>query len=133
VRPTPTVTLDNQFFWDAASDSRLVGQRCSSCRRLMHPPRPACPVCQSLDSEIVEFAGTGTIYSYAVLHHPRHPSFDYPLVAVLVDLDEGIRLVSDLAGVGPDEVRIGMRVQVTFEPRGDASAVPVFVVADGDL
>ena len=127
VRPAPGLTEDNQFFWTAAAEGRLVAQRCRGCQRLHHPPRPACPQCHGLDHDVVELAGTGTVYSYAVLHHPQNPRFSYPLVAVLVDLDEGVRLVSNLVGVAPADVRIGMPVRVTFEPTDDDLAAPVFV------
>ena len=71
---------------------------------LRHPPRPMCPECHSVDVEIVELSGDGTVYSYAILHHPQHPAFSYPVVAVLVDLDEGVRIVSNLIGVAPRDV-----------------------------
>ena len=126
VRPAPILTEDNQFFWDAAARGRLVAQRCRGCGRLRHPPRPVCPDCHSLESEVIELAGTGSVYSYAVLHHPRNPQFSYPLVAVLVDLDEGVRVMSNLVGVEPADVRIGMPVRVAFAPTADDLAVPVF-------
>jgi uncharacterized OB-fold protein len=126
VRPAPILTEDNQFFWDAAAQGRLVARRCRGCGRLHHPPRPVCPACHSLEHEIVELGGTGTVYSYAVLHHPQNPRFTYPLVGVLVDLDEGIRVVSNLVGVEPAEVRIGMPVRVAFASTADDLAVPVF-------
>lgn len=125
-RPAPILTEDNHFFWDAAGAGRLVGRRCRGCGRLHHPPRPICPACHSLDHETVELGGVGTVYSYAVLHHPQHPRFTYPLVAVLVDLDEGVRVVSNLVGVEPADVRIGMSVRVTFAATADDMAVPVF-------
>src|ERR1700730_17585396 len=103
-RPAPIRTEDNQFFWDAATQGRLVAQRCGSCGRFHHPPRPMCPECHSVESDIVELSGTGQVYSYAVLHHPQNPKFTYPLVAALVELDEGIRLVTNLVGVEPGEV-----------------------------
>jgi uncharacterized OB-fold protein len=125
-RPAPVVTDDSQTFWEAASDHRLVAQRCSACGRFRHPPRPMCPECHSIDDDTVELSGTGTVYSYAILHHPQHPAFSYPVVAVLVDLDEGVRIVSNLVGVGPGDVAIGMRVRVTFEATEHDMAVPVF-------
>ena len=129
-RPAPIRTEDNQFFWDAAAQGRLVGQRCSGCGRFNHPPRPMCPVCHSLDYEIVELSGTGQVYSYAVLHHPRSPKFTYPVVAALVDLDEGIRMVTNLVGIEPADVRIGMPVRVTFERTEDGGRLPVFEVGE---
>jgi uncharacterized OB-fold protein len=85
-----------------------------------------CPWCHSLGFAWVELAGTGAVYSYAVLHHPQHPAFTYPLVAALVELDEGIRLVTNLVHVDPAEIRIGMDVRVIFEPTANDMAVPVF-------
>jgi uncharacterized OB-fold protein len=130
IRPAPVVTDDSKAFWEAARDHRLVAQRCRDCGRLRHPPRPMCPECHSIDLEIVELVGTGTVYSYAILHHPQHPAFSYPVVAALVDLDEGIRVVSNLVGVEPRDVRIGMPVRVTFEETADDMAVPVFESAE---
>lgn len=125
-KPAPLVTDDNAVFWEAARDGRLVAQRCATCGRLRHPPRPMCPECRSLEVESVELSGRGTVHSYAILHHPRHPAFEYPVLVVLVDLDEGVRVVSNLVGVDPSEVRIGLTVDVEFERRGDDWSVPVF-------
>jgi len=126
-RPGPIVTDDNAVFWDAAAGRRLVAQRCADCGRFRHPPRPMCPACHSLAVEVVELSGRGTVYSYEILHHPQHPAFDYPLLVVLVDLEEGIRLVSNLTDCAKDDVRIGMAVEVHFVPVGDdATTIPVF-------
>jgi uncharacterized OB-fold protein len=125
-RPAPTVTDDSAVFWDAVAEGRLVGQRCAGCGVLRHPPRPMCPHCGSLAVDVVPLSGRGTLYSYAILHHPQHPAFDYPVVAGLVDLDEGIRIVSNVEGAAPDAVRIGMRLEVAFAPTLDERAVPVF-------
>jgi uncharacterized protein len=125
-RPAPILTDDNDVFWAEAAAGRLVAQRCGDCGRLRHPPRPMCPYCQSLAVEIAALSGLGALYSFAVLHHPQHPAFDYPVVAALVDLDEGIRLVSNVTDVATDELRIGMRLSVHFAPASDGASVPVF-------
>jgi uncharacterized OB-fold protein len=129
-RPAPIVTEDSAAFWDAADESRLVAQRCALCGRLRHPPRPMCPECRSLDVEVVELAGRGVVYSYALLHHPQHPAFEYPVLAALIDLDEGIRIVSNVVGVEPDQVRIGLPVQVEFVSTDGDHRVPVFRPVD---
>jgi uncharacterized OB-fold protein len=130
MRPAPLITDDNRVFWDAARQDRLVAQRCTRCGRLQHPPRPACPQCHALTLEAADLSGRGTIYTYAVLHHPRHPSFEYPVVAALVDLDEGVRVMSNIVDVEPSAVHIGMRVRVQFiETDGDAK-LPVFAPED---
>ncbi len=131
-RPAPILTEDNQAFWEAAREGRLVTQRCAGCGRLQHPPRPMCPSCHGLELEVVELAGTGVVYSYSILHHPRHPSFDYPVVAVLIDLDEGVRILSNLVDVRPEDVRIGMPVEVRFVPTRDEMAAPVFTPRGAD-
>jgi uncharacterized OB-fold protein len=127
LRPAPILTDDNRHFWEAATEGRLVGQKCVVCGLLRHPPRPMCPSCHSLEMTEVDLAGTGVVYSYAILHHPQHPAFVYPLVAVLVDLDEGIRILSNLFQTDPGDVRIGLPVEVRFTPTRNAQAVPVFV------
>jgi uncharacterized OB-fold protein len=129
-RPAPIVTEDSAAFWDAADEGRLVAQRCAACGRLRHPPRPMCPECRSLDVEVVELSGRGVVYSYALLHHPQHPAFEYPVLAVLIDLDEGIRIVSNVVGVEPDQVRIGLPVQVEFVSTDGDHRVPVFRPVD---
>ena len=83
-RPAPIITDDSAIFWDAASEGRLVAQECASCGALRHPPRPMCGHCQSTEIEVVALSGRGSLYSYAILHHPRHPAFEYPLLAALV-------------------------------------------------
>ena len=132
-RPAPIVTDDSAVFWDAAAKGELVAQRCGACGALRHPPRPMCPHCRSLEVEVARLSGRGTLYSYAILHHPQHPAFDYPVLAALVDLDEGVRVVSNLTDVTPGDIRIGMRLEVHFVPTVDDGAVPVFrpAVAEG--
>jgi uncharacterized OB-fold protein len=132
-RPAPIVTEDSAVFWDAVDEGRLVAQRCVACGRVRHPPRPMCPECGSLDVEVVELSGHGAVYSYALLHHPQHPAFEYPVLAALIDLDEGIRVVSNLVGVEPDDICIGVPVQVEFVTTDGDHHVPVFrpVAVDG--
>jgi uncharacterized OB-fold protein len=74
-----------------------------------------CSACHGFEMEAIAASGRGTIHSFVVAHHPSIPPFTYPNVIVLVELAEGTRLVSRLAGVDPDDVRIGMAVEVAFE------------------
>jgi uncharacterized protein len=126
VRPAPILTEDNHSFWDAAREHRLVTQECRGCGRLRHPPRPMCPYCHSLDCKIVDLDGEGVVYSYAILHHPQNPAFEYPVIAALVDLAEGVRVVSNLVDTDPAEVAIGMPVTVDYRPTRHEGVVPVF-------
>jgi uncharacterized OB-fold protein len=125
-RPDPLVTEDSEMFWAAADESRLISQRCSSCGALRHPPRPMCPHCHSLVFELQELSGRGTVYSFAILHHPQNPAFEYPVLAALIDLEEGIRLMSNLRGLEPSGIHIGMPVEVVYVPTIGGHQVPVF-------
>jgi uncharacterized OB-fold protein len=125
-RPAPVVTDDNEGFWIAASQRRFVAQRCNGCGQLHHPPRPMCPNCRSLDHEWVELSGRGTLYSYALLHYPQHPAFTYPLVAAVLELEEGLRFVTNVVNIDPNDLAIGMALSVTFVEIDDEMALPVF-------
>jgi uncharacterized OB-fold protein/acyl dehydratase len=126
LRPRPALTHDNRFFFEGARQGKLLIQRCTQCGRLRHPPRPACAQCRSFEWDTVESSGRGTVYSFVVNHYPQVPAFDYPLVVALVELDEGTRLIANLEGVAPSEVRIGMPVAATFETFDDELTLPVF-------
>lgn len=126
LRPRPAINLDNAFWFDAARERRLVVQRCADCQTLRHPPGPGCPECQSFRWDTVEASGRGTLYSWVVAHHPRHPAFDYPLLIAVVELDEGTRLITNLAGVTADDLTIGMPLEVDWLVADPDLTLPVF-------
>jgi 3-oxo-4,17-pregnadiene-20-carboxyl-CoA hydratase alpha subunit len=125
-RPRPAVNLDNAFFFEGARAHQLLIQRCSACGGLRHPPGPMCPECRSLEWDTIEASGRAKIYSFVVNHHPEVPAFDYPLVVVLVELEEGVRLVSNVVDLDPADVEIGMPVEVTFVAFDDELTLPQF-------
>ncbi len=129
MRPRPALTHDNRFFFEGARDGKLLIQRCTNCGRLRHPPRPACAACRSFEWDTVTASGHGTVYSFVVNHYPQVPAFDYPLVVALVELDEGTRLIANLSGIEPADVRIGMPVVARFEAFDDELTLPVFYPA----
>jgi hypothetical protein len=85
-----------------------------------------CPHCHSPDFDVIDLSGNGVVYSYALLHHPQNPAFEYPVIAALVDLDEGVRVMTNLIDIDPRDVAIGMAVTVEFRPTRHDGAVPVF-------
>jgi len=129
--PRPGITHDNRFFWEGLRERKLLIQRCARCGELQHPPAPLCRACHSFDLAAVEASGRGTVYSFVVAEHPPIPPFHYPNVIALVELEEGTRLVSRLAEVGPEEVRIGMPVEVDFETVEEDLALHFFRPARG--
>lgn len=125
-RLAPTITPDTQFFWDGVTDGHLLIQRCSSCGTLRHPPRPMCPTCRSLAWDTIESSGQGTVYSAVIPHHPPLPWFPEAFTVALVDLAEGVRLVTNLVGIDPREVTLGLAVRVRFELFDDGLVLPLF-------
>ena len=125
-RPRPPVNQDNAFFWEGVDRGDLLIQRCASCGRLRHPPRPMCPYCQSLEWDTVRSSGRGEVYSYVVPHHPQVPAFDYPYVVAVVELEEGTRLISNIIDIDPADVHIGLPVEVRFVAVDDELTLPLF-------
>jgi uncharacterized protein len=109
----PKPTPDDAFFWEGAAAGKLLVRACRSCGRIQHPPSPMCPACASTSWDHRELAGRGTVHSWIASHHPGRPD-EEPRVVILVELDEGVRMVSNLVGVALDDVRNEMPVQVCF-------------------
>jgi len=125
-RLEPSMSPDTEFFWLGAAEGRLLIQRCGGCGALRHPPRPMCPSCNSLAWEAVESSGRGEVYSFVLPRHPRYPGFEDPHIVVLVEMEEGIRLVSNLCDVDPVDVAIGMPVEVFFATFDGGLVLPQF-------
>jgi uncharacterized protein len=129
----PLVTSDTAFFWEGTAAGELRIQRCATCGALRHPPGPMCPACgEAANGGYVVAAGTGEVFSYVVHHHPPVPGKRLPMVVALVQLPEGVRILGEMPGVRPDQVRIGMPVRVTFVPAGGMS-LPAWAPAEGAL
>src|SRR5262249_24650494 len=125
-RPDPIESRDSAFFWEGAARGELLAQACTTCGALRHPPRPMCPRCHGVERKEVRLSGRGVVYSWIVPRHPAPVGFTEPPVVALVELEEGIRIVSNVVGAAPGEVRQGLAVEVAFEPTRGGKAVPVF-------
>ena len=125
-RPDPIETPDTAFFWAAAARGELVALGCADCGELSHPPRPMCPRCHSTRRVERKLSGRGRVLSWILPRHPAPLGFPEPPIVALVDLDEGIRLVSNLVGVAPEAIEPRMRVAVEFAATAGGKAVPVF-------
>ena len=122
----PSVNDDNAYFWDAVQLGELRIQRCGHCARLRHPSCPCCPCCGSLDWDSVAASGCGVVHSYAVVHHPLLPPFTEPYPVAVVELAEGVRLVTRLTGFEPEQLHIGAAVRVRFDEVAEGLVLPVF-------
>lgn len=127
-RVRPVLSPETDFFWRSGADGLLRILRCQDCSYWIHPPGPVCPECLAPRVRPEPVGGTGTIVSYTVNHQIWNTEVPVPYTIILVELDEqaGLRLVSDLPGSDGEEVTIGQRVRVHFEPLDEDLYVPVF-------
>jgi uncharacterized OB-fold protein len=105
---------DQDFFWEGVKEGKLLIQQCSDCDRLRQPPGPMCPHCQSLSWHPKRASGRGSVYSWIVSKHPTELDAN-PRIVALIDLDEGVRMVSNLRDTELAAVREGMPVEVFFD------------------
>lgn len=116
-KPLPIPNEDTKPFWDGLKEHRLRIQKCRQCGQFRFPPRVICPHCMSLESQWVEVKGMGTVYSFTIVHHAYTPAYEseIPYVVAIVELEEGIRLITNIIGCKPEQVQIGMPVELAFE------------------
>lgn len=122
----PVISRDTAFFWAGTARGELRIQRCGGCGELRHPPGPMCPACGETKPEYVVASGRGEVYSYVVHHHPPVPGRRLPFVVALVELTEGVRLLAELVEMAPDDVRVGLPVEITFQRVDDELTMPVW-------
>lgn len=130
--PIPAPDALTEPFWTGGAEGVLRLQRCDTCGHLRFPPSPACPRCLEPQATWVPTSGTGEILSYVVFHRAYDPEWAdrVPYAVLLVQLDEGPRLLSDLGG-SPDSLSVGARVQVAFVPLDGGFARPRFELVPG--
>ena len=126
--PLPVANADSLPYWNAARERRLLIRKCNACGTLHFMPRHLCPACWSDQLEWVEAKGTGSVHSFTIIRRAPMAAFAprAPYVLALIDLDEGPRMMANVLGEDALSVRIGDRVKVTFEDRGEGAMIPQF-------
>jgi uncharacterized OB-fold protein len=116
-KPLPEPSPITRPFWDAARAHRLELQRCADCSRFLFYPRPLCPHCGGTRLEWRRASGRGTLYSYTVARRAPVPMFesDVPYVIAIVELEEGPHLTSNVVGIAPEALRVGMPLEAVFD------------------
>ncbi|MCH9673454.1 MAG: OB-fold domain-containing protein [Gammaproteobacteria bacterium] len=116
-KPLPRGEDLNGEFYAFCRNKELRFQRCSQCDAWRHMPRETCRNCGSFEWTWERSAGKGTVFSWTVIHRALHPGFaeELPYAAVIVELEEGVRLVSNVVDVAPDDLAVGLPVEVFFE------------------
>ena len=125
-RPYPRPDRDTAPFWEAQRNHELRLQRCFGCGAFRFPATPLCPDCRSFEFEWALCSGRGTVYSYTVVQHQTHPAFPVPYTMLLVELEEGPRVVAQLRAPDATAVSVGMPVRVEWDDHPQQS-LPVFV------
>lgn len=125
----PPTSPASEPFWEATRGRRLVIQWCIPCERPIHFPREACPACLGTDLEFRTASGRATVYAVSVMPKAANPSMAGrgPYAVALVQLDEGVRLLTNVITPDPYAVQVGDAVTVAWEPLGDGRHLPVFV------
>ena len=127
-KPLPRLDEESRGYWEALARHELYVQRCRACGTTRFYPRAVCPSCLSSDTAWVRASGRGTVYTFTVTHQNQAPGFreELPYVLALVELAEGVRLMTNIVGCPPDAVRIGMAVEVVFEDVTPEVSLPKF-------
>ncbi len=119
---------DSEGFWEGCRSSELRLQFCLSCSTYRYAPKRICPFCWSTEFEWRTTTGRGQVYTFTIEHHAYHPAWkeDVPYVIAIIQLEEGPRMTSRIVGVKPEDVRIGLPVQVTFNKATEEISLPLF-------
>lgn len=127
-KPLPSLDPVNRPFWEATRRGELCLQQCQKCLHIRYPINAVCPRCLAEEAQWVALSGKGEVYSSIVFHQVYHKAFekDVPYNVALIQLVEGPRMISNVVGVPPHEVKVGDRVEVTFEPVTAEVTIPRF-------
>ena len=128
--PRPVPNMDDAGFWEGCAAQRLRFQHCADCGTARHPPTPICPKCRGAAVQWKDAPSQAEVYTYTVIHYAAHPAVQarLPYVAAVVTFDgvPGVRLVTNITGCAPSDVRIGMRVHLWWDDVGEGMFVPRF-------
>lgn len=128
----PVPTPETKPFWEATSRGELITKRCDNCGKPHFYPRMVCPYCGSPALTWVPLAGTGRLHSYIINHRPI-PRQDSPEIIAIIELDEGVRMMSNIVDskAEPESLPLDAPVEVVFVERGDVS-LPMFRMVAGN-
>ena len=127
-KPLPVVTDESRPFWEGCRQGILRLQYCEQCHQHQFYPRLYCMHCGSAQISWVTASGRGVIYSYTVIHQNKAPEFvqDTPYNVAVVQLEEGVRMLSNIIGLQPHELHIDLPVKIVFERVNDTISLPRF-------
>ena|ERR1700730_14264533 len=122
---------DSRPYWEGLTQGELRIQRCSTCSKAVFYPRSICPHCFADQLSWIVASGKGTIYSYTVAHQAFGAfAADIPFVIAIVELEEGVRMMTRVINAPRERVAVGAAVEVTFESVGEELTLPYFRLAE---
>ena len=127
-KPIPVMQPWSEKFWKGTKAKKLLIQHCKDCNATIFYPRKQCPECWSKNLDWIQASGKAKVYTYSVMMDMVEPIFwgDLPYVLAMVDLEEGVRMTTRIVGCKPEDVTIGMDVEVVFEELTEECTLPMF-------
>ncbi len=127
-KPLPTISGETRPYWEACRRGELLVQQCDACQAYQFYPRGICSACWSNEVRWVRSSGRGRVWTFTVTRQNRTPGFaeEVPYVLALVELEEGVKMFTNVVECDPGDVAIGMPVEVTFIRATDQVSVPFF-------
>lgn len=124
--PRPRPTLQSRPFWQGLAREELLFQRCADCGEAIHTPAMVCSGCGGRSLRWVASRGRGVVYSWTVVWRPQTPAFAVPYAPIIVDMEEGWQILSNLVGCEPGVAAVGLPVEVEFHRLDDELTLPYF-------
>jgi uncharacterized OB-fold protein len=127
-KPLPTITDENRGFWEGCKIGKLRMQKCDDCGHIRYPISNVCPKCLSYNFKWSDLSGRGEVFSYVIFHQLYNKAFekDIPYNVAMVQLEEGPRMFSNVVGVENDAVKVGDKLEVTFDSVTPEITIPKF-------
>lgn len=131
-KPLPTPDGDSVELWEGLKDGKLLLQKCADCGDIQYYRQEMCCNCLSDNVQSFEASGKGTIHSFSVVHRAPGPAFkaDTPYAVLLVELEEGPRMISSLVDSDPNTIEMDMKVELVTEKLTDDISLPRFKLAE---
>lgn len=116
-KPLPHIDEESRPWWEAVQRHELYVQKCRNCGDLRYHPRALCTNCMSSRTEWVRCKGTGKIYTFTVTNQNQAAGFrdSLPYVMAWVEVDEGLKMLTNIVDCAPEQVKIGMPVEAVFD------------------
>ena len=126
--PLPVMEGFSKEFYTWCKQRELRFQRCGACGTWRHVPREMCAACGSWEWAWTRSSGRGTVFTWTVIARALHPAFQHatPYAPAVIEMDEGVRLLSQLVDCAPDQLQVGMPVEVVFEDVTPEVTLPKF-------